>query len=278
MTQCDNSAFIQNCTLLRSPPNPDDLLYETYRARKVASEEVKVPETLDLRPYMLPVRNQGGRGTCAAFSAAACKEYQEHLDNNVFKEYISPESVYFQRAEPKGDGMYGRNVMEILSQSGVCRETLFPYDGSKEASAMPEEAKTELPNYKIKSFALVQTIDGVKKALFESGPCLICLPVYANGLAEFWKVVGDSKYSGGHAVVIVGYNKKGFILRNSWGKDWNGDGHVIFAYEDFGKQWEIWSMVDEETAYLPPHLDPNNPAFRGGCLCGLLRIAIRARA
>jgi Papain family cysteine protease len=39
-------------------------------------------------------------------------------------------------------------------------------------------------------------------------------------------------YSSGHAVSIVGYDKTGFIIKNSWGKDWanNGYGWLSFDY------------------------------------------------
>jgi len=263
MTNCDNSAFIHSCTLLKSPPSDNDKSVEGFQLQKLlVSNPPKLPETLDLRPYMQPVRNQGGRGTCAAFSAAACKEYQEHIDNPVFKEYISPECIYIRRANA-GEGMFGRNVMEIL-MTGVCREALFPYNDKKQPTEIPQQATKEFEHYRIKSFGQVSTIDGVKQALVESGPLLICLPVYDNGLAEFWKIPSaDAKLAGGHAVTIVGYNKKGFILRNSWGSGWNKDGHVIFPYEDFGRQWEIWSSIDEETLYIPPDLKPEN---RTGCL------------
>lgn len=53
----------------------------------------------------------------------------------------------------------------------------------------------------------------------------------------------------------VGYNKLGFILRNSWGNRWNGDGYTIFPYEDFGMQWEIWTAIDEKS---PQPYKPNN--------------------
>ncbi len=39
-------------------------------------------------------------------------------------------------------------------------------------------------------------------------------------------------FKGGHAVSIIGYDNNGFVLKNSWGKDWgeNGYGWVSFNY------------------------------------------------
>lgn len=36
---------------------------------------------------------------------------------------------------------------------------------------------------------------------------------------------------GGHAVTIVGYNSKGFIFKNSWGKEWNDKGYGYISYD-----------------------------------------------
>jgi hypothetical protein len=44
----------------------------------------------------------------------------------------------------------------------------------------------------------------------------------------------SSTTSGGHAVSLVGYTKKGFIVRNSWGTDW-GDGGFAYASNAYAK-------------------------------------------
>lgn len=49
-------------------------------------------------------------------------------------------------------------------------------------------------------------------------------------------------------MTVVGYDKKGFIIRNSWGKYWEGDGHCMYPYEDWGVHYEVWTTVDELTS------------------------------
>lgn len=45
-------------------------------------------------------------------------------------------------------------------------------------------------------------------------------------------VSNSSNFSGGHAIVIVGYddNRQAFLIRNSWGTDWGINGHFYLAY------------------------------------------------
>src|SRR5207244_13519797 len=39
--------------------------------------------------------------------------------------------------------------------------------------------------------------------------------------------------AGGHAFVIVGYTRDGFIVQNSWGTTWGTRGLAILTYEDW---------------------------------------------
>lgn len=253
------------CNIVRSPFDDRDWVYE---ARVVSSvSDMLLPETFKCA-NLTPVKDQGSRGTCVAMSLSCCKEYQESIDNPSMKGVpMSPNSLYIYRTT-EGGGMYCRTAMEILKNKGMCTENEFPYSGTVEPTKIPKKAANEAKNFKIKSYALIETIDGVKKALVEYGPVLIAFPYYNNGSPQFWKKPTINAVSnGGHAVAIVGWDKKGFILRNSWGKNWNGDGHVNYPYDQWGKHWEIWGCIDEEKDYIPEHLRPPEPsAVKDGLL------------
>jgi len=46
---------------------------------------------------------------------------------------------------------------------------------------------------------------------------------------------------GGHAFAIVGYNRKGFWLLNSWGEDWGLSGFALLTYEDWlNSASDVW--------------------------------------
>jgi hypothetical protein len=219
---------------------------------------IQFPPTLDYRQDMFPIRNQGNQGSCAAMAGAAMKEWQEHLDI-AFAEYMSPQFIYNNR-QGTDDGMYMRDLMKILNTIGSCPEVYFPYGTlTKPPASVYELAK----NYVISGYALVNTIDELKTALYLYGPCIIAVSVY-NTTERMWFQRNGEPALGGHAMCIVGYNDEGFIIRNSWGEDWGRQGYCIFPYSDWGMQWEVWSTIDADSNPKPqpePTPEPKKKCF-----------------
>nr|QBK86252.1 MAG: papain family cysteine protease [Marseillevirus LCMAC102] len=228
---------------IQSPEDSRDWTAETIFS------ELNLPKTLDLRSKMKAPRNQKSRGTCAAFTGAAMKEYQEKTDVS-YDNYMSPDFIYFHRETKPGSGMHGRNVMKILKEYGCAQEYMLPYAKS-DRTDISKKVYTDAKNFKILSYARVYTIEGLKKALYKNGPCYISFPTYKHR-PEFWRAEKDEQRIGGHAVCCVGYTKDSFILRNSWGKDWNRTGHVLYPFVEWGKHWEVWSAIDDQSAVPDP--------------------------
>ncbi len=66
---------------------------------------------------------------------------------------------------------------------------------------------------------------------------------------------GASKAMGGHAFCLVGYNDVGFLVQNSWGKEWAHNGFATLPYDDWLESgYDAWvarpgvpSIVSERT-------------------------------
>jgi len=219
-----------------------------YVAEAIFAKSRNLGEECDLRPELEPVRDQGEQGSCAAMTSSCMKEWQEKKDVN-FGGYMSPQFIYNNRENQDSEGMYSRDVMKILNKIGSVPEKDYPYETNADIS---EELLETAKNYKIKGYAQINTIEGLKQALLINGPCYIAFPVFNYG-NRFWKPEQGDVMQGGHAVAVVGYTKKGFIIRNSWGT-WNNTGYTTLPYEDFGMQWEIWTAIDENSPhpYTPP--------------------------
>lgn len=247
--------------------SPNDL-----RDLKFTKTTTELPESFDLREKLMPVRDQGPQGTCAAQVASCMKEYQERMERG-FNEYMSPQFIYNNRSYWNNEiqdgedinedyGMTCRDIMKILSKIGVCPERMYPYGLIQYAKEIGGEIKKEAVKNCIKGYAQIFTIDDTKHSLLENGPCMIAFPIYTTNEDMWNPPFSDCPSLGGHAMTIVGYNKNGFIIRNTWGDKWGDNGHCIYPYDDWGAHWEIWTTVDKknptpENKPLPPIIPPD---------------------
>lgn len=247
--------MIEYKTILTQSPQDD----RDFIGDFIYSSETVPPKTLDLRTKLQPIRNQGSQGSCVAQSACAMKEYQEKIDINN-DEHLSPQFIYNLRESNSGEGeggygMYGRDLMRILTKYGVCLESEYRYGTIQKSQTLLNNSDllTKAKNHVIKSYSRINTIDALKKALFVNGPCVICFPVYNHG-PKMWKRENpDQKMTGGHAMSVVGYTKDRFIIRNSWGTNWGNHGYCYYDFSEWGSHWEIWSTVDEKS------IEPKRP-------------------
>ncbi|MDX8377949.1 MAG: C1 family peptidase [Mariprofundales bacterium] len=235
----------QNIQLRPSPIDNRDHVAET-----IYSTEVVIPSTLDYRAEMRPVRHQGETQTCAAQTAAAMKEWQESRDVKLYS-YMSPQFIYDNREDTNNEGMYSRDVLRILNKVGIVPETMYPFGNKKEKSQISSFVWQEAVKFCIAGYAQVLTMSALKTALVKNGPCYIAVPMY-NGTTTMWRQQAGEALTGGHAMTVVGYDKTGFILRNTWGADWGDGGYCIFPFSDWGMQWEIWTTIDADSPAPDP--------------------------
>jgi hypothetical protein len=95
----------------------------------------------------------------------------------------------------------------------------------------------------IERYAKIGSELQLKQALVMNGPCVGGLPVYDQYKISFWKKEDGNSFQGGHAIAIVGYNEKGFIIRNSWGKSYGDEGYSIIPYDEFDSFTELWTII-----------------------------------
>jgi C1A family cysteine protease len=250
-----NSNFLS--TAVKSPDDDRDWVLES-----IVNYKQQLPVVVDHRKSLQPIRNQGSLGTCAAQTAACMKEYQEHEDVN-YDGYFSPMFIYNNRSNQTTEGMYGRDVMAILSNKGVCQENLLKYGNVMSPDNIPVKCNEDAGNFKIKSYARINTLKGLKTALVLYGPCYISFPTY-NTNEDMWKPSFKGESSrGGHAMTVVGYNRNSFIIRNSWGSKWGQSGYCYYPFDDFGSHWEVWTTVDADS----DNIFKRFKSFKNFCPC-----------
>ena len=182
-------------------------------------EKAELPDEFSWRDSMPPVRNQGMTSTCVCQSLTGVLDFLHNSEvgvTGVCNNY-SINELYAQRANKFANGMTFKEALHYLRHNG-------------------------LSGQKIASYAKIPSDLAVKHALVMFGPVVGGFPVYSNSNPEFWRKNG--RFEGGHAVTIVGYNQKGFIIRNSWGTAWGDKGYVLCPYDEFNENcFEAWCVT-----------------------------------
>lgn len=223
-------------------PSSFDIL--DWSADSILSESKILLPKLDLRRGIPTVKIQNSSlNLSGAYAAAAMKEWQEY-HNIQYTGDMSAMFIYNNRTDQDETHMCGREIMKILKHHGCPRSEVYPITKLEGIQDIDSYIYKEANNFRIKAYARVYTVKTLKLSLMQNGPCLIIFPVF-NGSQRPWKARRAERQKGGTAMTIVGYDDKGFIVRNSWGTEWGKDGYSTYLYDDWGSHIEIWTSLDD---------------------------------
>lgn len=221
------------------------------------------PDRLDLRdrPYLPgvalapppalalgkrpPPMDQGESSACTGFALAAVIEHL--LARSGRKDAgVSPWMIYSMArrydefpgvAEDAGSSL--RGALKGWFRHGACADKLWPGLAMPRTSGAPgEEWWLDAVNRPLGAYYRVdmRSVTDMHVALNEVGA------LYASALTHAgWFEVEEAVIpvrprkasDGGHAFAIVGYDHRGFLVRNSWGKGWGEGGYATLTYEDW---------------------------------------------
>jgi C1A family cysteine protease len=215
-----------------------------------------LPEAFDLRTYCPPIRNQGGCGSCWAFSTVGALEAAIKLrdgpDVDLSEQWLVSCNVEEEPPQVAGKGAWGcaggwlahdyhLSKPDPCGGYGAVFETDFPYRAADAPCACPYAHA-----YWIEAWAYVageEEVPGVsamKQALFEHGPLSVCVnagPIFSAYRGGVFNAdePGTEEEPINHAVVLVGWDdtlgeQGAWIIRNSWGTNWGESGYMYIAY------------------------------------------------
>jgi C1A family cysteine protease len=203
--------------------------------------------SVDLRPRMPPIGDQGQLGSCTAWASTAAYRYE--LDRQQLADFEPSELFqYYRSREIMGrqylkvdSGAEIRDAVKALAKYGACPEALWPYDISKFAKAPPAKAtRAAKPHLVLQYQAVDPTAAAIESALASALPVVIGISIYASFESDEVARTGvvpmpstTEQLLGGHAVLIVGYDRQAsrFTVRNSWGPGWGDQGYFYLPYE-----------------------------------------------
>jgi C1A family cysteine protease len=240
------------------PDTPDERDY-VYKAAKTTAN---LPDSVDLRPYLPPVYDQGYLGSCTANALTAFREYLEIKDGKAV-DPLSRLFVYWHEREIEGtvntdSGASLRDGMKVLAKIGVCPESVWPYVEDRFAEKPSEAAEATAGKYRIAEYHRVQTVDDLFAALASGQPVVVGILVWESfestgkdGIVPATSPATGDKPLGGHAMLACGYKtingRRYVLLRNSWGPDWGDGGYCWMPPEYVYYFNDMWTGVARVT-------------------------------
>lgn len=206
--------------------------------------EVRPVSNLDAyRALRIPVLDQGREGACTGFGLATVVNFLLHVGQSDETADVASARMLYVMAKrydewPGEDyeGSSARGAMKGWHKHGVCARRLWK-DTHKgvDLSQVQAESALERPlgaYFRVNHKDLV----GMHSAITEAGILFATARVHQG-----WMDVktGDREigYSatrlGGHAFAIVGYDRQGFWIQNSWGPAWGSNGLARLGYADW---------------------------------------------
>jgi C1A family cysteine protease len=221
------------------PDKPDqrDFLYHSARV-------LRLPVSVDLRPQMPPVYDQGELGSCTANAVGALVHYERRQQH--FNDFIpSRLFLYYNERVLEGtvdwdSGAEIRDGIRAMARWGDVPETEWAYDISQFTVKPSDQIYTDALRYRALRYErITQTLSGLKTALANRKAIAFGFTVYTSFMSASVEQTGvvpmpgrNEKAEGGHAVLLVGYDDRTqrFICRNSWGTGWGMLGYFTMPY------------------------------------------------
>ena len=203
-----------NSGLQLSKIDGSELIYE------IEDESVKIPKQFSYMNNLPPVLNQGYDPICVPCSISAFLEYKLSLTRGEVKNSKFKLYDIFNSRTTEGEGMTCKEAFKYVINTG---------------------AKYKEGLVKFSKYFMINNLMQLRQAIYANGPCVLVLPVFDTEVEEFWKQSGSC--IGYHAVSLIGYDEKGFIIRNSWGPSYGYNGYSYITEKDLNYSKEIWTFI-----------------------------------
>jgi C1A family cysteine protease len=250
--QVDSSRRILNC--VPSPEQDRDWRFQHAEDAGVLAEAA-VPSSKDLRDdSWWAIGDQGATGSCVGWATAdsvlrwhlvqAGRLAKTETLSTRFQWMAAKETDQFDRQPTsfiESAGTSIKSALEVARKWGAVRDKELPFKSGRlyrgeEATFYAVATQLKIASY----FNLGRSLDDWRSWLARNGPIVTRLDVDATwdaATANKGKLTAykPSTKRGGHAVALVGYTPTGFVVRNSWGKDWGDAGYAYASNAYAGK-------------------------------------------
>ena len=209
---------------------------------------IEVPTERPLASYLkaaVPILDQGQEGACTGFGLATVIHYLLRTRRVVpDRGEVSPWMLYEMARRydewpgERYEGSSARGAMKGWHKHGVCSKTHWTKDDRQAEQYRARFA--EAVRRPLGAYLRVNHKDviAMHAAISEVGVLYATATVHDgwNGVGKDGVIDYDpekSTITGGHAFAIVGYDRNGFWIQNSWSDRWGRDGFGHVNYDDW---------------------------------------------
>ena len=224
-----------------------------------------------------PVSNQGGCGSCWAYSAVAAVETQYKIASGVLRKFSEQEYLDCTYEKHRGyDGCWGgwmKNAFEYSIKSGrLASAADYPYLAYDDHCRAPWRDNSLVAATITKYVKIPGTEEANIEALSKNA-ISVALQTTNRFHAYQRGILMDATgcwHDPTHAITLVGYTPEYVLGKNSWGKEWGEKGFVKFARNHHNCHLWLYSVYpvmtktknidekasDPKTDYNPKDTEP----------------------
>jgi hypothetical protein len=206
----------------------------------------------------LKIKSQGETNACTGFALSLVVEYLLRRSERERKAEISPYMLYSmarrydEYSGAADDGSSLRGALKGWFKHGACLDRLWKT--GVDVPPAPQEAEDDWwldavrrplgAYYRID----IRQISDIHAALNEAGIVYASVDTHVGWDAGakvspakrrpttfggLFVIPHRRGSAGGHAIALVGYDERGFLVQNSWGTEWGSYGFGLLTYDDW---------------------------------------------
>lgn len=197
-----------------------------------------------------PIRDQSASNSCCSHAVVRALEYivPQDIEGSELYHYYNVRR-YINNTFPNDTGMSIRDGCKGAQKYGISLEMIWPFNISKINSEPSQVAYWFGTVYGAKSYLRVIDVDTICEYVSKDTPVICGIHIdksfyNLNKTNNLWSPTKKGTL-GGHAVLIVGYDKKKkeFLIDNSWGKSWGKNGQFRVSFDTFQKYSFDWWVL-----------------------------------